>query len=152
MANFNPNEQKAKACQKLIKEKEKPIKEHALKGWREQRTDVVGLGFGPYIAVLFQETTDSADMDAFRNQDDPVFRKWREEVTEFRTPEPMPSWPLREAGNTKMTEAEETPETEDPSTPGRPHPPFPTFFEAIHNLAVGRSCISSLFMGKEAGV
>jgi hypothetical protein len=91
MANFNPNEQKAKACQKLIKEKEKPITEHALKEWREQRTDVDGLGFSPHIAVPFQETTDSADMDAFRNQDDPVFRKWREEVILFGAPEPMPS-------------------------------------------------------------
>ena len=91
MANFNPNEHQVTAYHKVRKEKEKPIMEHALKGWREQRTDGDGLGFSPHIAVPFQETTDSADMDAFRNQDDPVFRKWREEVILFGAPEPISS-------------------------------------------------------------
>ena len=81
MISIKLKDHQVTAYHKVRKEKEKSNTEHALKGWRERRTYGDGLGFGPYIAVPFQEITDYPDLDAFRNQDDPVFRKWMEEVT-----------------------------------------------------------------------
>ena len=62
------------------------------------------LGFGPYDAAALWECSDYADFDVMRNHDDPTWLGIWKQLLEFSTSEPSPSWLLREAGDTKITE------------------------------------------------
>lgn len=107
--NFNLKEYKLKEFQKFIKENEKTIAEHAPKGWKYMGTYFYVLGFGPYHAAVIWEFSGYADFDTFRNHGDPIWLKLMEQWMEFGTSEPTPSWLLREAGDTKITEPEKKP-------------------------------------------
>ncbi len=105
--NFNLKEYKAREYQKWIKENEEALAEHAPKGWRYRGTYFYVLGFGPYTCAQFWEIADYSDFDAFRNHDDPTWLELIEQSMTFGAPEPTPSWLLREAGDTKITEPDE---------------------------------------------
>ena len=107
--NFNLKENKAREYQKFIKENEQKIASHAPKGWKYMGTYFYVLGFGPYTGATLWEITDYADFDILRNHDDPIWLKLTEQAMEFGTPEPAPSWLLREAGDTKITEPKKKP-------------------------------------------
>jgi len=102
--NFNLKEYKLEAYQKFIKENEKTLAKRAPKGWKYMGTYFYVLGFGPYTAAQIWEITDYADFDTFRNHEDPTWLKLLEQCMGFTAPEPTPSWLLREAGDTKITE------------------------------------------------
>jgi len=105
--NFNIKENKATEFQKFIKNNEKTFTEHAPKGWKYMGTYFYVLGFGPYVAATLWECTDYADLDTWRNHDDPTWVALGKQFGEFTPPEPTPSWLLREVGDTKITEPEE---------------------------------------------
>ncbi len=107
--NFNLKQYKATEYQKWIKENEKSMAEHAPKGWKYMGTYFYVLGFGPYTGATFWEISDYADFDSLRNHDDPIWIKLLEQSIEFGTPEPTPSWLLREAGDTIITEPKKKP-------------------------------------------
>lgn len=109
IANFNIKEHKATEFQKFVKENEKTIAKSAPKGWKYRGTYFYVLGFGPYTAAQFWECSDYADFDAFRTHQDPTWLKLWQQSMEFSTPEPTPSWLLREAGDTKIVEPEKKP-------------------------------------------
>jgi len=107
--NFNLKEGRAKKYQKWIKENEKNMAEHAPKGWKYRGTYFYVLGFGPHTGAQFWEISDYADFDALRSHDDLTWLKLLEQSIEFGTPEPAPTWLLREAGDTKITEPKKKP-------------------------------------------
>jgi hypothetical protein len=107
--NFNLKQYKATEYQKWIKENEKNLAEHAPTGWKYRGTYFYVLGFGPYTAAQFWEISDYADLDNLRNHDDPTYWKLVEQSIDFGTPEPTPTWLLREAGDTKITEPKKKP-------------------------------------------
>ena len=107
--NFNLKENKMKEYQKFIKENEKTMAEHAPKGWKYMGTYFYVLGFGPYHAAVIWECSDYADFDTFRDHDDLIYWKLVEQSLAFGTPEPAPSWLLREVGDTKITEPKKKP-------------------------------------------
>jgi len=109
MMNFNLKEHKAREFQRFVKENEKTIADHAPPGWKYRGTYFYVLGFGPYVGAEFWEISDYADFDAFRNHDDPTWLRLMEQSMEFGLAEPTPSWLLREAGDTKITEPEKKP-------------------------------------------
>jgi hypothetical protein len=102
--NGNLKEYKVKDYQKWIKENEKAFAEHAPKGWKYVGTYFYVLGFGPYTVASLWEISDYSDFDTLRNHDDPIWLRLMEQGMKFGTPEPTPSWLLREAGDTKITE------------------------------------------------
>lgn len=110
IANYNLKEYKATEFQKFIKENEKTLAKHAPKGWKYMGTYFYVLGFGPYVAATFWECSDYADLDTLRKHKDPTWIKLQQRAMEFSTPEPTPSWLLREAGDTKITEPKKKPE------------------------------------------
>ncbi len=109
ISNFNVKEHKMKELQKFIKENEKTFAEHAPKGWKYMGKYFYVLGFGPYHAAIIWEISDYADFDTFRDHDDPIYWKLVEQFMEFTTSEPTPSWLLRKAGDTKITEPKKKP-------------------------------------------
>jgi len=113
--NFNIKENKVLEFQKFIKENEKTLAKHAPKGWKYMGTYFYVLGFGPYgiAGAWFWECSNYADLDTWRDYDDPIWSKLSEQIVEFGTPEPIPAWLLREAGDTKILEPKK--KTEKPS-------------------------------------
>jgi len=109
ISNFNIKENRMEEFQKFIKENKKAIAKTAPNGWKYMGTYFYVLGFGPYTAAQIWEITDYADFDTFRNHEDPTWLKLLEQGMEFATPEPTPSWLLREAGDTKITEPKKKP-------------------------------------------
>ncbi len=83
--------------------------EHAPTGWKYMGTYFYVLGFGPCTGATFWEISDYADFDSLRNHDDPIWIKLLEQSIEFGAPEPTPSWLLREAGDTIITEPKKKP-------------------------------------------
>jgi hypothetical protein len=104
IANGNLKENTAMAYQKFIKENEKALAEHAPKGWKYMGTYFYVLGFGPYTVAMLWEIADYADFDALRDHDDPTWVALFKQAMEFGAPGPVPSWLLREAGDTQITE------------------------------------------------
>jgi hypothetical protein len=104
MVNFNLKENTAMAYQQFIKENEKALAEHAPKGWKYMGTYFYVLGFGPYTAAIFWELTDYADFDNSRDHNDPTWEGLIKQAMEFGSPEPVPNWLLREAGDTQITQ------------------------------------------------
>lgn len=109
LANYNIKEGKMKEYQKFVKENEKTLREHAPKGWKFLGEYCYVLGFGPYHAVEMWEISNYADLDTFRNHDDPTWLKLMEKSMEFTTNEPAPAWLLREVSDTKITEPKKKP-------------------------------------------
>jgi hypothetical protein len=109
--NFNLKEYRGMEFQKFIKENEKTLSEHAPKGWKYMGTYFYVSGFGPYLCAQFWECTNYADFDISRIHidKDPTWKKLMEQIIDFTTPEPTPSWLLREAGDTKITEPKKEP-------------------------------------------
>ncbi len=107
--NYNLKENKMKEFQKFIKQNEKAISKHAPKGWKYLGTYFYVLGFGPCHATDLWECSDYADFDTWRNHDDPTWLKLWEQSMEFSTPELVPAWLLREAGDTKIAEPKKKP-------------------------------------------
>jgi hypothetical protein len=104
ISNYNIREGRMTEYQKYVKENEKKIKEHAPKGMKFLGVYFYVLGFGPYHVAELWEISDYADLDAFRNHNDPAWLKLMEESAEFATNEPIVSWLMREAADTKITE------------------------------------------------
>ena len=109
ISNFNLKEYKAKEYQKFIKENGKTMAEHAPNGWKCLGTYFYVLGFNPCTCATFWECSNYADVDAWRNHDDPIWLKLGENEMEFVMPEPIPSWLLRGVGDTKITESKKKP-------------------------------------------
>jgi hypothetical protein len=109
MINYNLKEGKMKEFQMFVKKSEKKIREHAPKGWKFLGIYYYVLGFGPYHAAELWEISDYANLDAFRNHNDPTWLELLEKSMEFTTTEPAPAWLLREAGDTKITEPKKKP-------------------------------------------
>ncbi len=109
--NFNSKENKGVELQKLIKENEATFRKHAPKGWKYLGTYFYVLGFGPFTGAYFWECSSYGDFDAMRNHADPAWVKLWEKLMELMTPEPIPAWLLREAGDTKILEPAKRPES-----------------------------------------
>lgn len=95
--------------QKFVKKNEKALREHAPKGWKFLGEYCYVLGFGSYHCAEMWEISKYADLDTFRNHDDPVWLKLMEQSMEFTTAEPTPAWLLRELSDTKITEPKKKP-------------------------------------------
>jgi len=107
--NFNIKEGKDQEFQKFLKDNQSALAKFAPKGWTYRGTYFYVLGFGPCSAVDFWECTDYADLDTWRNYDDPNWLRLGEQEMEFMTGEPATAWLLREAGDTKITEPKKKP-------------------------------------------
>jgi len=110
IANYNLEKNRVTDFQKWVKKNEKLYAEHAPKGWKYRGTYFYVMGFGQFTAAEFWECKDYADLDTWRNHADPVWIRLNEEGMDFGTAEPPVGWLLREAGDTKITEAKKKPE------------------------------------------
>jgi hypothetical protein len=107
--NYNIKEGRMEEFQKFIKENEKTIAKQAPKGWKYMGTYFYVLGFGPYCAADLWECSNYADFDTWRNYDNPTWVKLWKQAVEYCTSEPVVSWLLREAGDTKILEPKKKP-------------------------------------------
>lgn len=107
--NYNIKEGRSQEFQKFIKENENDIGKHAPKGWKFRGTYFYVLGFGPYSAADFWECSDYADFDTWRKHDDPIWVKLSIQAMDLCTNDPVRSWLLREAGDTKIFEPKKKP-------------------------------------------
>ena len=106
ISNFNIKEYRTKEFQKFIKENEKILSEHVPKGWKYMGTYFYTAGFGPYVGAQLWEVSKYADFDNSLEyvEKDPIALKVWEQMMDMMTPDPLPAWLLREAGDTKILE------------------------------------------------
>ena len=107
ISNFNVKEQKLKELQKFIIENQETVAKHAPKGWKYLGTYFYVSGFGKYHGAVMWEITNYADLDTMRDHDDPIFWDLIQKKFSYWTNEPTPSWLLRKAGDTIITEEKE---------------------------------------------